>query len=68
MANFHSINGNEVEAHYAGGDLRNEIDSKANTNGYYTTLAAGAADAPMGDPSESTWSRRTSTGSGMARV
>ena len=68
MANFHSINGNEVEAHYAGGDLRNEIDSKANTNGYYTTLAAGAADALMGDPSESTWLRRTSTGSGAARV
>lgn len=68
MANFHSINGNEVEAHYAGGDLRNEIDSKANTNGYYTTLAAGAADALMGDPSESTWATRTSTGSGMARV
>jgi hypothetical protein len=29
---------------------------------------SSAADALMGDPSESTWSRRTSTGSGMARV
>lgn len=32
------------------------------------TGIASAADALMGDPSESTWSRRTSTGSGMARV
>jgi len=48
--------------------LQAALDSKANTNGYYTTLAAGAADALMVDPSESTWSRRTSTGSGMARV
>jgi len=32
------------------------------------TGIASAADALMGDPSESTWSRHTSTGSGMARV
>ena len=32
------------------------------------TGIASAADALMGDPSESTWATRTSTGSGMARV
>jgi len=32
------------------------------------TGIASAADALMVDPSESTWSRRTSTGGGMARV
>lgn len=58
-----------IEDHVINADVtQEEVDSKANTNGYYTTLAAGAADALMGDPSESTWLRRTSTGSGMARV
>lgn len=65
MANFHSINGNEVEAHYAGGDLRDEIDLKAETDGYYTMLTAGAADnlTARGDGVTASYLYRTTGGS-----
>lgn len=65
MANFHSINGNEVEAHYAGGDLQDEIDLKAETDGYYTMLTAGAADnlTARGDGVTASYLYRTTGGS-----
>lgn len=65
MANFHSINGNEVEAHYAGGDLRDEINLKADSDGYYTMLTAGAADnlTARGDGVTASYLYRTTGGS-----
>lgn len=65
MANISSINGNEVEAHYAGGDLREEIDLKADSDGYYTMLTAGAADnlTARGDGVTASFLYRTTAGS-----
>ena len=53
-----------------GGAVVTVTDSSGTTTAmlHDATGIASAADALMGDPSESTWSRRTSTGSGMARV
>ena len=52
------------------GALVTVTDSSGTTTAmlHDATGIASAADALMGDPSESTWSRRTSTGDGMARV
>lgn len=53
-----------------GGALVTVTDASGTTTAMLHDAAgiSSAADALMGDPSESTWSRRTSTGSGMARV
>jgi len=52
------------------GALVTVTDSSGTTTAmlHDATGIASAADALMGDPSESTWSRRESTGSGMVRV
>lgn len=52
------------------GALVTVTDSSGTTTAmlHDATGIASAADALMVDPSESAWSRRTSTGSGMARV
>jgi hypothetical protein len=53
-----------------GGAVVTVTDSSGTTTAmlHDATGIASAADALMGDPSESTWSRRDSAGSGMARV
>ena len=53
-----------------GGALVTVTDASGTTTAMLNdaTGISSAADALMGDPSESTWAQRTSAGSGMARV
>lgn len=55
MANFHSIKGNEIEAHYAGGELRDELDLKADNSVLGIlgvnefTIVAGSSHSSLSD-------------------
>ena len=69
MADFHSIGGNEVVAHKAGGALAAEIAGKADSESYAPSLYAGTADALTGATDTGTWAQRVVTSTdGVARV
>ena len=69
MADFHSIGGNEVVAHKAGGALATEIAGKADSESYAPSLYAGTADALTGATDTGTWTQRVvDAPDGVARV
>lgn len=68
MADFHSIGGNEVVPHKAGGALLSTISGKADANGSYAALAAGSAAALTGGAGTDATLPRTSVADGVADV